>query len=616
MKKVIVIGLDGLEPRITEALLAQGALPNLAKLKGQGGYCRLKTTYPAQTPVAWATFATGTNPGGHGIFDFLRRDPQTYLPALSTNTYQQKNPFVPPQAVNLRKGVPLWQLLSEAGLSSTVLRCPVTFPPDRIKGRMLSGVGVPDLRGGLGGSTFYCSAGNLQPQETEKIVPVQPAKDGVIQTYLIGPQHPRSRADLRFDITLHPEPGRKRVILRSAGQPGLLEIGEGEWSPWLRVKFKAGLLQSVAGMVRFYLSRLEPVFELYASPINFDPQAPQFPISWPGEYAGELAGRLGAFYTTGMAEDHDGLNHQRFDEGAYLKQCQGVLKERQEMMRYELRRFSEGFFFCLFDTPDRIQHMFWRSREPGHPANRYHGSLAAGLERVIEENYQACDAIVGEALAAADDETLFIALSDHGNNSFQRGVHLNSWLHQQGLLALRPGIAPGEEAGEFFHNVDWASTRAYALGLGGIYLNQQGREGQGLVKPEEAAGLKAAIAQGLKELGDPERGQRPVRSVLSREEVYAGPYVAEAPDLLVNFQEGYRVSWATPLGGTPAGLFEDNIKKWGGDHMIDPSLAPGVLFVNQPFAKAGAGLLDLAPTILAALGVPPGPALEGRSLLS
>lgn len=615
MKKVMVIGLDGLEPQITEAMLAAGELPHLARLRQQGGYSRLQTTYPAQTPVAWASFATGVNPGGHGIFDFLRRDPQTYRPALSTNTYQQKNPFVPPQAVNLRKGVPLWSRLSGAGIPSTVIRCPVTFPPDPIQGRMLSGVGVPDLRGGMGTSTFYCATAGLQPQETEKIVPVQPARDGTIATYLIGPQHPRNRADCQLDITLYPEPQRKRVILRSAGQPGLLEIREGEWSEWLRVKFKVGLLQSVAGMVRFYLKRLAPVFELYASPVNFDPQSPQFPISYPGEYAGELASRLGAYYTTGMAEDHDGLNHERLDEGAYLKQCQGVLAERAQMMRYELARFEEGFFFCLFDTPDRIQHMFWRFREKEHPANRHYQDYQPELARVIEENYRACDALVGEALAGADDQTLFIVLSDHGNNSFQRGLHLNTWLYQQGLLAFQGGVAPGEEAGEFFQQVDWARTRAYALGLGGIYLNQQGRESRGIVAPEEAGALKAAIAGELTGLGDPERGVSAVRSVLSREQVYAGPYVGEAPDLLVNFAPGYRVSWGTPLGGAPAGLFEDNTRKWAGDHMIDPGLAPGVLFMSQPISGERASLLDLAPTILAALGVAPGPVMEGKSLL-
>jgi predicted AlkP superfamily phosphohydrolase/phosphomutase len=615
MKKVIVIGLDGLEPKVAEPMLAADELPNLARLRQQGGYCRLQTTYPAQTPVAWSTFATGTNPGGHGIFDFLRRDPSTYLPALATNTYQQKNAFVPPQAVNLRQGVPVWQLLSDAGIASTVLRCPVTFPPDKIRGRMLSGVGVPDLRGGMGTSTFYCGAEQLKPQESERIVPVQEGRDGAIGTYLVGPHNPKNRSDVRLDITLHLEPSRALVILKSTGQPGTLEIREGEWSQWLKVKFKIGLLQSVSGMVRFYLGSIAPVFQLYASPINFDPEAPQFPISSPPEFAAELAAKTGTFYTTGMAEDHEGLNHERFSEEAYLRQCQDVLHERERMMRYELDRFDQGFFFCLFDTPDRVQHMFWRFRESDHPSNRHHDDLDPDLARVIEENYRACDTIIGEALRHADDETLFIVLSDHGNNSFQRGLNVNTWLHDNGFLALQKGIEPGEEAGDFFHKVDWDRTQAYALGLGGIYLNLQGREANGVVEGDQADLMKAGIAKRLAGLVDPERGKTAVRSVVSREQVYSGPYVDDAPDLLVNFSEGYRVSWGTPLGGVPAGLFEDNVKKWAGDHTIDPCLAPGVLFMNRPFTGNQASLMDLAPTILAALGVPKGAAMEGRSLL-
>jgi predicted AlkP superfamily phosphohydrolase/phosphomutase len=615
MKKVIVIGLDGLEPKVAEPMLAAGELPNLGRLTQQGGYCRLQTTYPAQTPVAWSTFATGTNPGGHGIFDFLRRDPSTYLPALATNSYQQKNAFVPPQAVNLRKGVPLWQLLSDAGIASTVLRCPVTFPPDKIRGRMLSGVGVPDLRGGMGTSTFYCGADKLKPQESERIVPVKEARDGAISTYLVGPHNPKNRSDVKLDITLHVEPSRSRIILKSSGQPNTLEIREGEWSQWLKVKFKIGLLQSVSGMVRFYLGSIAPVFQLYASPINFDPEAPQFPISWPPEFATELAAKTGTFYTTGMAEDHEGLNHERFNEEAYWQQCQDVLHERERMMRYELDRFDQGFFFCLFDTPDRVQHMFWRFRESDHPSNRHHNDLDPDLARVIEENYRACDAIIGDALRHADDQTLFIVLSDHGNNSFQRGLNLNTWLHDNGFLALQKGIEPGEEAGDFFHNVDWDRTQAYALGLGGIYLNLQGREANGVVEMDKASSVKAAIANRLAGLADPEGGKTAVRSVVAREQVYSGPYVEDAPDLLVNFSEGYRVSWGTPLGGAPAGLFEDNVRKWAGDHTIDPCLAPGVLFMNQPFTSDQASLMDLAPTILAALGVPKGAAMEGRSLL-
>jgi predicted AlkP superfamily phosphohydrolase/phosphomutase len=477
---------------------------------------------------------------------------------------------------------------------------------------MLSGMGVPDLRGGLGTSTFYTSAEEVTARESETVLKVRP-NGGSIVTHVIGPRNPKTRADFLFDITMHLEPAAKKVVVRSDGQPKLIEVREGEWSDWLKIKFKTGLLQSVRGMVRFYLVRLEPVLELYASPVNFDPDSPLFPISAPAEYANELAGKLGTFYTTGMVEDHGGLNNGRLSEAAYLQQCEGVLREREQMMRYELERFDAGLFFCLFDTPDRVQHMFWRFLDGRNPAN--HGHATAELARVIAEHYRACDAIVGRALQYADDQTLFIVLSDHGMNSFQRGVHLNTWLHDHGLLVLRNGVRPGEAAGDFFHSVDWSRTSAYALGLGGIYLNLAGREGQGILDAAQADTVRAAIVKGLTNLGDPVGGKVAIRGVLPREDVYAGPYVAEAPDLLVNFSEGYRASWTTALGGVPEGHFEDNVKKWAGDHIMDPSLVPGVLFMNQPFHGGSARLLDLAPTILAALGVPKGSAMEGGSLL-
>jgi len=618
VKRAIVIGLDGLEPRIAEPMLNAGELPNLRRLRDQGGYTRLRTTYPAQTPVAWSTFATGTNPGGHGIFDFLSRDPKTHLPMLSLSRYEQKSAFLPPKVVNMRRGTPVWNLLSDAGIPSTVIRCACTYPPDPIQGRMLAGVGVPDLRGGLGTSTFYCSAASVQEQESEKVVRIELGKNRMVRTHLIGPRDPKSRSDFQFPVEIHLEPSAGRVVLRSQGEPGVLEIREGEWSEWLKVKFKLGLLQSVRGMVRFYLARIEPVFELHASPINFDPGVPLFPISAPAEYAGELAAQLGAFYTTGMAEDHDGLNNGRFDEGAYLEQCEHVVRERERMMVYELERFRRGLFFCLYDTPDRVQHMFWRFREPEHPANAAYegrsGGIAPEMYTVIAEHYRACDAIVGRALDYADHNTLFVVLSDHGMGSFQRGLHLNTWLYKEGFLALRPGIEPGEGVKDFFQGVDWARTKAYALGLGGIYLNLEGREQEGMVRADKVDEVKRAIVRGLTGLRDPARGQVAVRSVSTREQLYTGPYVDEAPDLLVNFAEGYRVSWGTPLGGLPAGLFEDNVRKWSGDHTMDPALAPGVLFMNRPFDREAASLSDLAPTILAALGVPRGAEMEGKNL--
>jgi predicted AlkP superfamily phosphohydrolase/phosphomutase len=610
--KVIVIGLDGLEPKIVEPMLAHGELPNLASMRAAGGYSRCRTTIPAQTPVAWSTFATGVNPGGHGIFDFIRRDPATYLPDFALNHYEQASSFLPPKAINRRKGIPVWESLSAAGIPSTIIRCPCTYPADPFEGRLLSGMGVPDLRGSLGTATFYSQQNGAVAAESENFVGLSVDPRGLARTHLIGPRNPRTGEDARLEMVVEICAGARKVVVKTSGQPNALEVREGEWSEWLRVKFKLGMLQSVSGMVRFLLVRTEPVLELYASPVNFDPRAPQFPISHPWEYAAELQREIGTFYTTGMVEDHNGLTNGRFDEEQFLAQCTSVLRERERMMCYELDRFEEGLFFCLFDTPDRLQHMFWRFREPEHPANR--GEPDERWRGVIEEHYRACDAVVGQALARADDRTITIALSDHGFGSFQRGVHLNGWLHAQGLLTLKHGTSPTAEAGDFLRHVDWGRTKAYALGLGGIYLNLAGREADGIVSAGDARRLGQEIAAGLTALHDDARGQPAVSAVVAREDVYSGPCAADSPDLIALFQLGYRVSWSTALGGMGNGLFEDNTKRWGGDHIVDPIHVPGVLFIDRPFHADGASLLDLAPTILAALGVPKGSAMEGKSL--
>lgn len=607
-----MIGLDGMEPSIVEPMLERGELPNLARLRASGGYSRCRTTFPAQTPVAWSTFATGVNPGGHGIFDFIRRDPKTYLPDLALNRYEQKSAFLPPKAVNLRRGTPVWSLLSEAGIPSVVLRCPCTYPPDDFKGRMLSGMGVPDLRGGLGTATFYSSRDGVAPGESEHVVHISP-NGGSVKTTLVGPRNPKTRGDATADLTLDIDRSAKTVTVRSDGQPKALVVKQGEWSEWLHLKFKLGMLQSVTGMVRFHLVRLEPHVELYASPVNFEAASPMFPISHPWEYANELERAVGTFYTTGMVEDHTGLSNERFDEGAYLDQCTQVLRERERMLMYELDKVDEGLLFCLFDTPDRLAHMFWRFRESNHPAND--GEPIDAWSHAIEDHYRECDAIVGRVLEHADDRTLVVVLSDHGFSSFQRGVHINTWLHDNGFLALKSGVEVGEEAGDFFKHVDWGRTKAYALGLGSIYINLQGRESQGIVPAGDASSVARAIASGLTGLKDEARGCEAVRKVVTRDEVYSGAYAAESPDLIACFNAGYRVSWATALGGMPHGHVEDNTKRWGGDHIIDPALVPGVLFMNRPFDSSRPSLLDLAPTILAALAAPKGSAMEGASLL-
>lgn len=238
-RRVLVLGLDGLEPSVVEPMLASGQLPAMARLRDAGGYGRVATTYPAQTLVAWSTFATGVNPGGHGIFDFLRRDPATCLPDLALTRYEQKNAFVPPRAVNLRRGTPLWDLLGAAGIPSVVIRCPCTYPAEKLKGRLLAGMGVPDLRGGLGTGTYYTTADGVTTGEGERVTRV--VQDGHrARAPLVGPRLPGG-GDATLELVIDRDPAGGGATIR-AGRASI-ELREGTWSGWLKVRFTLGLLK-------------------------------------------------------------------------------------------------------------------------------------------------------------------------------------------------------------------------------------------------------------------------------------------------------------------------------------------------------------------------------------
>jgi len=608
----VVIGLDGLDPGITEGMMASGELPHLARLGGRGGYAPVATTMPAQTPVAWSTFAVGANPGAHGIFDFLRRNPATYLPEIGLYRHEHKSRILPPRAVNLRGGVPVWERLSRAGIPSTVLRHPCTYPPAPFKGRLLSGIGVPDLRGGFGTYTYFTSEGAGRAGEGERVVQVDLAGDGRATLHLPGPLQPQGGELVRvLELQLEGASGAARITCPDGGME--LTARKGEWTGWATVTFRQGLLQKVWGLVRFLLLEMEPL-RLFASPVHFDPDHPIFPISHPWDYAPELARTLGGYSTLGLAEEHNGLTNARLDEEAFLAQSLDIMGERRSMMHHELSRFDEGFFYCLFGTPDRIQHMFWRFLEPEHPANRKNGG-SHDLARVIPEYYRKCDDVVGEALEHASEDTLFMVVSDHGFRSFQREFHLNTWLHEQGYLVLKPGVETGGGAGDLLRQVDWSRTRAYALGMAGLFLNVRGREAEGVVAPEDAAALREEIAGRLRGFRDQQRGVEAIRTAFPRERVYAGPYLEEAPDVLVGYAPGYRMASDAAMGGIGRELVTDNTRRWSGDHVVNPSEVPGVLFMNAPFHEAGPSLIDLAPTILKALGAPADEDLEGVSLL-
>jgi predicted AlkP superfamily phosphohydrolase/phosphomutase len=614
-RKVIVIGLDGLEPSIVEAMLGRGELPNLAKIQAAGSYTRLKTTYPAQTPVAWSSFVTGTNPGGHGIFDFICRDPETYLPDVALSRFERpKNMLAQPRVVNLRKGVPLWQPLSQAGIPSTILRCPCTFPPETLQGRMLAGVGVPDLRGSQSKGTFYTQDRTAVAQENEQLIFLDSGSQ--FTTRALGPRNTKGSPapDTCCEIRVHVDKTGRKLAIQTGGMPSTIEVAEKSWSEWVRFKFKFSMLQSVSGIARFYVRQLDPHVEFYLSAVNFDPAAPMFPVSAPADYARELCENIGLFSTLGMAEEHNGLNNGRLDESAYLQHCELVLGERERTMRFELDRFSEGMFFMLFDTPDRVQHMLWRFRDREHPC--FDPDLSPDFASRIEEHYRRCDGLLSSVLAKTDENTLLIVLSDHGFGTFRRAFDTNLWLWQNGLLVLVDSHKPGADAGEGFAKVDWSKTYAYAVGLGGIYLNFKGRESGGILEEgAEAERVRHAIQTGLTDFPDERTRRAAIRNVSRREDLYSGAFVENSPDLLVNFHRGFRVSWQTAVGGFSHSVLEDNKRRWSGDHIVDPEAVPGILFMNRVALHNHARIIDLAPTILNYLGIAVPESMEGMSLL-
>jgi len=601
--KVLVIGIDGMDPQLLDTYLAKGVLPHFARLREQGFYTRLGTTTPPESPVAWSTFATGCNPGKHGLFDFVHRAPKSYAPDLALvqvngSRYEAR-----------RQGEPFWVTTSAHDVPTTVIRVPITFPPERVQGHLLSGMGVPDLRGSQG--TFsYWTTEHLARLENMggRVIPLTLEGDR-LETVLYGPPLPQSGdpKDLTVPLSITLQPAQHRATITVQGQSHTLQ--EKEWSPWYRVTFKRGFFQNLSAICRFYLKSVTPAFALYGSPLNFDPEHSPYAISYPKGYARELAHAIGLYHTLGMPEDTWALNEERIDEETFLQQSQQIHAEREAMLWYELGRWREGILVTVFDTVDRVQHMFWRFIDPQHPL--YDATQAAQYGNVIEDWYRQMDTMLGRVLQTIDQDTILVVLSDHGFSSFRRAVHLNTWLKAQGLLRLKGGKREGRE---FAQDVDWEHTQAYALGIGGIYLNRVGREPRGVVTPEQAASVLQTISDKLLTLTDPQSGEAVVRSVLPRETVYTGPQTEEAPDLFVGFAAGYRASWQTALGGTPEALIEDNTKKWSGDHIVDPELVPGILLMNRQLDIVQPRLEDIAPTILRMVGVTVPPTLDGTSL--
>jgi predicted AlkP superfamily phosphohydrolase/phosphomutase len=652
-RRVLVLGIDGMDYVVTSRLLDEGRLPHFRQLAEQGGFSGLLSSIPPQSPVAWSNFITGADPGGHGIFDFVHRNPETYLPYLSTSkveaapekarvlgipvTNRLAVPFtdyVFPLAgggtINLRRGVAFWQVLERAGVPSTIFKIPSNFPPipsERGLVQSVSGMGTPDILGTYGTFSFYTtdpwpgsediSGGYVYPVRVE---------NGIVRARLYGPPNdfkdyekieertgekiPYSDKKVSVEFEVHVDPDNDVAKVVVGDQEEILTVGE--FSDWMEIDFEmVPALVNVSGIARFYLMQAHPEFKLYVSPIQINPADQVLPITDPPSYGKEIVDACGYFYTQNMPEDTKALEHGVFDNGDFTKQSGIVFDERYRCYEWCLDNFDEGLLYFYFGSLDQCSHAMWRCMDPGHPA--YDPREDAQFADYLEYLYIKFDSVLARTMEEVDENTTLIVLSDHGFAPWYREFHLNRWLYEQGYLVLKDGVRPANV--EWLMGVDWSRTRAYGLGINGLYVNLKGREKNGIVRPgAEAEELIDEIAAKLEEYRDPKNDKRVVIKAYKASESYHGPYVSTAPDIVMGYGWGYRGSDATATGAIPAEIVADNLKKWSGDHCADYHHVPGVLFTNKPITHEAPSLYDMAPTILAELGVGKTSWMIGRSV--
>ncbi|HLN92358.1 MAG TPA: alkaline phosphatase family protein, partial [Thermoanaerobaculia bacterium] len=518
-------------------------------------------------------------------------------------------PATRPSVESNRRGGTFWT--EAASRPATVIRMPVTFPPEPFRdGRLLSGLGVPDLSGRIGKPAYYTSDPFFAPREGNdfSIELVRLVSNvGRQTTRIVGPPGRAfgRKGEIELPMTLTVPDSRDRIEIE-AGR-SRVTISPGQWSEWTSLDFRVNPLVTVHGYARFLLESASPEIALYVSPIQFDPERlpPGFEISTPPDYARELVSRFGRYKTMGWAIDTWSIQSGTLSEPEFLEDVAATVAHERRMLA-ELVKEDRRLLVHYFEFPDRVAHVFWRFRDPKHPA--YDAALAAKYGDVVEKAYETMDDIVGETVRALPTGAALMVLSDHGFATWRRSVNYDSWLVEKGYLVLkgdarRQNLEALFSRGAFWEAVDWSRSRAYAMGLGDLYVNLRGREKQGIVAPgAEYEALREELARGLLELTDPATGERAVSRVFKREDVYRRYDPRLIPDMIVANRPGYRVSWQASLGVPTGTVFEDNRDVWSGDHCsLDPDLVRGVFFASRPFSAPHVPTITDATAALQAL---------------
>ena len=621
-RSVVILGIDGMDPILLDTFMAKGRMPHFAKLMQEGSYSTLTTSTPPQSPVAWSNFITGMNPGGHGIFDFIHCDHTNYMPMFSAALVESPKKtmtigrYVIPLSAGrvelLRRGEAFWQILDQKDVPYLIFKIPSNFPPVECKGMSVSGMGTPDILGTYGTFSFFTDDPSFASMDISggEVIPVT-IENNRIHTALIGPDNTliKENPALERPFTVSIDPENKTATI-AIGQETIL-LQEGDWTGWIKVEFDVlGPLKKISGITRFYLKALSPHFMLYAAAININPADPALPVSTPPGYASELYDKVGYYGTKGMPEDTKALEWGVFDDREFIEQADFVLDETLRTLDAILRDYTGGLLFYYFSTLDQTTHMLWRDFDPNHPA---HTADSGPFMYQTEEYYARIDSVVGAVQRRIPKDAVFIAMSDHGFAPYYWKFNLNTWLYENGFMSV---LDPSDITGQpLFRNVFWRRTRAFGLGINGLYINLRGRDAEGVVKPgEEYDALVEEIRAKLLAYRDPATGLPVVKEVYRREDVYQGDEVNNAPDLIVGYHRGYRCSDESALGEFSNEIITPNLSKWTGDHCMATDVVPGIIAANRPLLVKDPALTDIAATVLHLYGVERPKHMIGRPL--
>ena len=559
--KTLILGFDSFDPAVFEELAGRNQLPNLEKFSQHGGYAHLEVCSPPQTEVSWTSIATGADPGGHGIFDFVHRDPATYLPFVSilpTRKSALGEQFVPPY--NART---FFEEAASMGYPATALWWPAMFPArPEVPVMTLPGLGTPDIRGQLGVGTLFSSED--ESKEKTAVVKLVPAGRDRYQADLPGPQTkglegPRTiRLPLVVDVI---DANTARLTIDNQQ----IELRSGEWSDIIELRFNAGMLMTIHAITRLMAVSLKGAVRIYALPLQIHPLHSTWHYATSKSFSKKLWNEVGPYLTLGWPQDTTGLEEDCITDEQFLDLCRMIFERRIQILDYLLDDFREGVLASIFDDLDRVQHMFFHDRMD-----------------IVHDWYRRLDEFVGKVNArveAWNGKHRYLILSDHGFGDFRKKVHLNRWLVENDYLCLKNG-------GADLSGVDWSKTKAYAVGLNSIYLNISGREGQGSVPAEQIEPVLAEIKNNLLDWKDAD-GTAIVQKVRLKHETFHGPFTRFGPDLVVGYAPGCRASAETGLGRVPAAALEPNTDHWGADHCMDAEAVPGVIFSDRDLRDFG-----------------------------